>query len=139
MNEEKNLEVVRKGYEHFANGDIEGLLSLFTDDISWKTPEIENAQFAGSRHGRESVAEFFGLLNDAEEFSRFEPLEYIAQDDKVVVLGESASTVKTTGNSYETDWVHIFHLRDGKVAEFHEFFDNAAANRAFRKTSAAEA
>jgi ketosteroid isomerase-like protein len=53
------------------------------------------------------------------------------------VLGESAATVKSTGKSYETEWVHVFHLHDGKVTEFKEFFDNAAATRAFQKSTAA--
>jgi ketosteroid isomerase-like protein len=75
-------------------------------------------------------------LTEAENITRFEPLEFIAEGDKVVVLGESAATVNATGKSYETDWVHVFHLQDGKVTEFVEFFDNAAANRAFQRTAA---
>jgi ketosteroid isomerase-like protein len=130
-----NLEIVQKGYEYFAKADIEGLLSLFSENINWIVPEIENAPFAGSREGIGSVGQFFEQLDKAEDITRFEPLEFIAQDDKVVVLGESAATVKSTGNSYETDWVHVFHLKDGKVVSFHEFFDNAAATKAFQKTS----
>lgn len=137
MSETVNTDIVRKGYEAFGSGDIEALLALFTDDIRWSVPEIENAPFAGSRQGKGSVAEFFKQLSEAEDITRFEPLEFIAQNDKVVVLGESAATVKDTGRSYETDWVHVFTVRDGQVAEFTEFFDNAAATRAFQKTAAA--
>jgi len=132
-----NTEIVQSGYEFFGNGDIEGLLTLFSDDITWTVPEIENAPFAGTRSGAASVAEFFTQLAEAEDITRFEPLEFIAEGDKVVVLGESAATVRTTGKSYETDWVHVFHLHDGKVTEFTEFFDNAAATRAFQKSAAA--
>lgn len=132
-----NTEIVQKGYEYFGNGDIPGLLALFSDDIEWEVPEIENAPFAGSRTGIASVGEFFTQLDAAEDITRFEPLEFIAEGDKVVVLGESAATVRETGKIYETDWVHVFHLRDGKIAGFHEFFDNAAATRAFQKTAAA--
>lgn len=132
-----NTEIVQKGYECFGSGDIPGLLALFSDDIEWEVPEIENAPFAGSRTGIASVGEFFTQLDAAEDITRFEPLEFIAQGDKVVVLGESAATVRETGKSYQTDWVHIFHLRDGKVAGFQEFFDNAAATQAFQKTAAA--
>ena len=132
-----NTEIVQKGYENFASADIDGLLSLFADNISWTVPNIENAPFAGSRTGTDAVRQFFTQLTEAENITRFEPLEFIAEGDKVVVLGESAATVNATGKSYETDWVHVFHLQDGKVTEFVEFFDNAAANRAFQKTAAA--
>ena len=132
-----NTEIVQKGYECFGTGDIEGLLALFSEDIRWSIPEIENAPFAGDRNGTASVAEFFTQLGEAEDITRFEPLEFIVEGDKVVVLGESAATVRSTGKSYETDWVHVFHLHDGKVTEFKEFFDNAAATRAFQKSAAA--
>jgi uncharacterized protein len=132
-----NTEIVQKGYECFGSGDIPGLLELFAEDITWTVPEIENAPFAGSRTGTESVGNFFTQLTEAEDITRFEPLEFIAEGDKVVVLGESQATVRSTGKTYQTDWVHVFHLRDGKVKEFTEFFDNAAATRAFQKTAAA--
>ena len=132
-----NTEIVQKGYECFGTGDIPGLLTLFAEDIEWTVPEIENAAFAGNRSGTDAVARFFTELTDAEEITRFEPLEFIAEGDKVVVLGESEATVKATGKTYQTDWVHVFHVHDGKVKEFQEFFDNAAATRAFQKTAAA--
>jgi len=132
-----NTEIVQSGYECFGNGDIEGLLKLFSDDITWTVPEIENAPFAGRRTGTASIAEFFTQLAEAEDITRFEPLEFISEGDKVVVLGESEATVRSTGKTYQTDWVHVFHLQNGKVAEFTEFFDNAAATRAFQKSAAA--
>jgi len=137
MNETTNLEIVRSGYEKFGSGDIPGLLSLFTKDIKWTVPEIENAPFAGSRQGTDSVGKFFTQLTEAEDITSFEPLEFIAQNDRVVVLGRSAATVRETSRSYKTDWVHVFRLKDGKVTEFQEFFDNASATRAFQKTAAA--
>lgn len=132
-----NTEIVQKGYECFGQGDVPGLLELFAEDIRWTVPEIENAPFAGSRTGTAAVSEFFDQLGAAEDITRFEPLEFIAEGDKVVVIGESEATVRSTGKTYQTDWVHVFHVQDGRVKEFQEFFDNAAATRAFQKTAAA--
>lgn len=137
MNEDSNLQVVQSGYEKFGSGDINGLLSLFDEDIKWTVPEIENAPFGGSRVGREAVGQFFSQLDEAEDITEFSPTEFIAQGDRVVVLGRSTSTVRSTGNTYSTDWVHVFRLEDGKVTEFLEFFDNAAATRAFQKAATA--
>jgi len=138
MNEIDNEKLVESAYELFGKRDIEGLLKLFTDDIKWTVPEIENAPFAGSRSGKSEVGTFFKQLSEAEDISEFVPKEFVGQGDKVVVLGRSKATARATGNTYETDWAHVFTLRDGKVAEFHEFFDNAAATRAFQKTAAAK-
>jgi len=137
MSETTNTEIVQTGYGKFGSGDIPGLLSLFADDIDWQTPHVENAPFAGNRLGLKEVAEFFKLLSESEDISYFEPAEFIAQGAKVVVLGRSKATVKATSRSYETDWVHIFTIHDGKVTNFHEFYDTAAATRAFQKTATA--
>ena len=132
-----NTDIVQSAYEKFSSGDIEGLLAIMADNILWQVPEVENAPFTGTREGRPAVAEFFKQLSESETFTRFEPLEFIAQNDKVIVLGEVAATVTSTGRSFETPWVHVFTVLDGKVAEFQEFFDTAAATRAFQKTAAA--
>ena len=113
------------------------MLGLFHNNIEWKVPEIENAAFAGSRQGLEAVGEFFSQLHEGEDITEFVPTDFIAQGDKVVVLGRSTATVRSTGKTYSTDWVHVFSLKDGKVAAFNEFFDNAAATRAFQQAAAA--
>ena len=137
MNEAANTQTIRQCYERFGSGDIPGLLELFSDDIDWTVPEIENAPFAGTRQGRESVGEFFSQLESAEDITDFEPREFIAHGDRVVVLGRSTATVRSTGRHYSTDWVHICTVKDGKMTDFHEFFDNAAATRAFQKATTA--
>jgi ketosteroid isomerase-like protein len=137
MSDYNNLEIVESGYDKFGSGDVDGLLKLCSDDIQWTVPEIENAPFAGSREGVAKVGEFFQQLSAAEDITHFEPTEFIASDDRVVVLGTSTATVRETGRTYSTDWVHVFRLADGKITEFTEFFDNAAATRAFQKSAAA--
>jgi uncharacterized protein len=132
-----NIEIVQEAYAKFGSGDIDGLLALLSEDVHWQTPEIEGADFGGKRRGQKEVGEFFTTLVTEEEITEFEPLEFMASEDKVVVLGTSGSTVRATGNSYHTEWVHIFTVQEGKIVSFVEFFDNAAATRAFQKIAAA--
>lgn len=137
MNEEANTRTVREGYEKFGSGDINALMDLCDQEIDWTVPEVENAPFAGYWHGRESVLEFFNLLAVAEDITDFEPREFIAQGDRVVVLGRSTATVRSTGRHYSTEWVHVITVKNGKMTSFHEFFDTAAAMRAFQKATSA--
>lgn len=125
-----NTEIVKKGYECFGTGNIEGLLELYSEDVLWNTPKVDNAVYSGARSGKAAVAEFFELLDASEEFSEFETTEFIAEGDKVVVLGKFTATVKATGKTFSSDWVHITTVKDGKITGFQEFFDNAAANEA---------
>lgn len=135
MNE--NTKIVQEGYAKFTSGDIEGLLELFSEDIHWKTPVINGSPFNSEVHGLDKVREFFGTLNEAEEFTNFEPREYITEDNRVVVLGRSAGKVVSTGRTFETDWTHIFTVKDGKITNFLEFFDTALMERAYQQSATA--
>lgn len=65
------------------------------------------------------------------EIQRFEPREFIAQGDQVVVLGEERMRIKATGRIAENRWVMVFALRDGRIVRFREFDDTAAVAAAF--------
>ncbi len=131
MSEQENTKIVRRTYELFKSGDIETLLGMYSDDVSWETPEVENAPFGrGKISGRESVAEFFSRLDESEECLTFEPTEFIAQGNKVVVLGNFSWRIKSTNKEYASDFAHVVTVTDGKITGFYEFFDNAAAGRA---------
>ena len=125
MSEQDNLDVVRRGYEAFGHGDIETLLSLFDEQIEWVTPGPAELATSGRRTGRQQVAEFFTVLSEMLEIQRFEPKQFIAQGDQVVVLGEDSACVRATGKVLEGEWAHVFTLRNGKVARFHEYLDTA--------------
>lgn len=137
MNEQQNIETVKKGYEAFGTGNIPALLDLFDENIEWRSPNVEGSPFKEAYDGRDSVAEFFQTLGENETFSHFQPNEFIAQGDKVVVLGEMKSTVNSTGRDYQSDWVHIFTVRDGMITNFKEFYDNAAVSKAFQMAASA--
>ena len=69
--------------------------------------------------------------------SKAYPREFIAQDDKVVSLGHYKWRIKETGREFESDFVHIFTIRDGQIVGFREHFDTAAAAAAYQKTMSA--
>jgi ketosteroid isomerase-like protein len=89
---------------------------------------------AGERTGKASVGEFFTIVAKNIDFERFEPREFVAQGDKVVALGHY--TGKTPfGKRFDSDFVMVFTLRNGKVSHFQEFSDSAALNAAFATTA----
>jgi hypothetical protein len=137
MAESENINVARQGYENFKTGNISSLLDQMAEDVVWQLPDIEGVPLGGSRTGRAGVGEFFSTLARDQEAIEFDPREFIAQDDKVISLGHYKWRVKETGREYESDFVHIFTIRDGKIAGFREHFDTAAAAAAYQKTMSA--
>lgn len=134
---EENLDVIRRGYEAFGRGDINALLESFDEQINWVTPGPPELATSGNRTGRQAVAQFFTAVNDTFEIQRFEPREFLAQGDRIVVLGSETARVRTTGKVLELDWVHVFALRNRKVIAFQEFFDTAAVMAAMSASHAA--
>jgi ketosteroid isomerase-like protein len=133
MNEAQNTQVVQEAYAAFGRGDITALLGYMTDDIQWQ-PVIGTAAhvpFSGERRGKNEVAEFFRQVAATEEFQQFEPREFVAQSDKVVAIGHYRAVTKLTSRSFDSDFVMVFTLRDGKVSRFQEFTDSAGINAAF--------
>jgi hypothetical protein len=132
MNIQENKLLVMQGYQKFNDKDIGALLEMFTDDIEWEGARSEYIPFSGVYHGKQQAAQYFKLLDEAVEAQQFEPQEFIAEGDKVVVFGQSRWTVKANGNTYDSPWAHILTLRNGKVARFQQYYDSAAAVEAFR-------
>ena len=132
MNAQENKQLVMEGYQMFQRGDIPHLLERYHEDALWIEPDVENVPFAGRHTGKADIARFFEQLNECAQALRFEPKEFIAEGDKVVVTGEATWLARNTGRTYDSPWVHVFTLRDGKVACFQSYNDTAAGERAFR-------
>jgi ketosteroid isomerase-like protein len=139
MNAQENKQVVMRGYELFQRGDIAGMLAQCLDDAEWISPETDTAPFSGSFHGKQGLADFFTKLDATLQAIRFEPREFIAEGDKVVVVGEATWHVKLNGRQFDTPWIHVFTLRDGKIARIQALTDTAAGERALRPEQAAQA
>jgi uncharacterized protein len=131
MSSQDNKQLVMQGYQKYQEKDIQGLLELLADDIEWVGVETEELPFAGMYRGKDDVGRYFSQLDEAQEAQQFEPQTFIAEDDKVVVTGQSRWTVKSTGQTYDNPWVHVFTVRNGKVARFEQYNDTAAAAKAF--------
>ena len=131
MSDDDKVGVVRRAYENFKTGNIAGVLDSVTDDVDWRLPEMSGVGFGGRRSGREEVAGFFSSLAEGQDTVSFEPREFVAQGDKVVALGTYLWRVKKNGREYGGEWAHVFTVRDGKIAGFHEYMDSAAAVAAY--------
>jgi ketosteroid isomerase-like protein len=133
MSEQDNVRTVQEAYAAFGRGDIPGLLSMLDENVEWITPGSPDVlPTAGTRRGREGVAEFFSTLAQTDDIEVFEPQEFIAQGDKVVAIIKCRTRLKASGRAVDDELVHIFTVRDGRIARFREYFDTAAAVEALR-------
>src|SRR5687767_11224319 len=109
MSEARNTQVVKDAYAAFVRGEIDAILGMLDDEVSWEAVKGSEGSVptAGLRRGRAGVAEFFSQVNAHFAFNVFEPREFVAQGDTVVGIGYYEATVKDTGRSIASDWVMI--------------------------------
>jgi uncharacterized protein len=124
---QQNIELVQRGYAAFGNGDIDGLLTTMHEDVEWQTPGAADLPTAGSRRGHAEVRKFFKVIDELIEFEGFEPQRFIADAERVVVLGIDKFKVKGgSGKTINESWCHVFTIRDGRVVAFQEYIDTSA-------------
>lgn len=132
MSEQANTKLIQDMYAAFGRGDVPALLSNVADDCVWECcgPAGKVPTF-GVWKGRDGVGKFFQAIGTHFDFDLFVPREFVASGDKVIVLGSDHGRNKANGKAYQTDFVHVFTLRGGKLVAFREFLDSAAVAAAF--------
>ena len=122
-------DTLRGLYDAFAKGDVPTVLGTMTPDISWTG--AAGFPYAGTYIGPDAVLQnvFMKLATEWEGFAAI-PAEYIADGDRVVVLGEYSGTYNTTGKSFKSPFAHVYSFRDGKVAGFVQYTDTVLVQRA---------
>ena len=125
-------ELVQGVYAAFGRGDLPAILAACAENVDWRSHAPSCTPFAGRYSGRAGVGEFFGKLLSGAQFTSFEPRRFLADGDTVAVLGRDTGTAVATGRAFADDWVHVFVIRDGKIAEFGEFVETAPMEAAFR-------
>jgi hypothetical protein len=68
--------------------------------------------------------------NETVETSYPEPPEFIAQGDRVLVVGVATGRIKATNRTFEDHWVFAITVRNGKLTNVREYIDTLALARA---------
>lgn len=133
MTREESLKIVQGIYGAFGRGDVPALLSYLDDNIEWEMVGPPHAPITGKRSGKSGALEFFMAVAQSADMKAFEPREFIADEDKVVVWGFESLVVKSTGKAFQSDWAHLWCLKGGKVTKFQGFNDGYAFGVAVSK------
>jgi ketosteroid isomerase-like protein len=132
--EEENVSKVKRLYDFFKRREVDSIMDMFADNAVMHGPAPSGVvPWGGTYNGRSGVAQFFKTLGESLEPQQFDLNDFIAQDNKVVVLGYQKGRAKPTGRPYEIEFVHVWTIRDdGKFIEFRVYNDTASLVEALR-------
>jgi ketosteroid isomerase-like protein len=129
MSIEKNVEVVKNFLAALGRRDNQGLLALSAENIEWIIPG-ENWPLAGTHRGHAVLENLLQNAKETVETSNPDPPEFIAQGDRVLVVGFATGRIKATNRTFEDRWVFAITVRNGKLTNIREYIDTQALARA---------
>jgi uncharacterized protein len=128
MSIQENVQTVKEFFAAMGRGDKQGLLAVSAEDIEWIIPG-KDWPLAGTHRGHSGLAD---LLQEASEMeiSSPTPPEFVAQGDRVLMVGFARGKVKATNRTFEDHFVFAITVRNGKVTNIREYIDTQALARA---------
>src|SRR5258705_633644 len=130
---EQNIKLVQSVYAAFGRGDIPAVIESMAPEVTIGiVGRKQDAPFLGIRdEGRAGAAEFFKQLAAAQEFHTFEPLRFLAAEDKVFIWGRYRWTMRDSGVSKESEWLHEITARDGQCTASRGHNDTATLAQSY--------
>jgi ketosteroid isomerase-like protein len=115
-----NVDLVRRGLDCVARGDVDGLIALWSEDMTYYA--IDEDGPPTELHGRK---EFLDMMENGHMMVPTHTYDVIdvrpAGSDLVVVHLRLHATSARTGQSIEGDYVGIFRIKDGQLVEGWDF------------------
>ena len=129
MDTEKNVQIVKNVLAALGRRDKQYLLALSAEDIEWIIPG-ENWPLAGTHRGHAGLENLLQKAKETVETSFPESPEFVAQGERVLVVGVATGKIKATNRMFEDHWVFAITVRNGKVTSIREYVDTQTLARA---------
>jgi ketosteroid isomerase-like protein len=123
MGTAENVELVRRGYTAFNSGDMATLSDMFAEDAVWHV--AGSGVLSGTKQGRDAVLAYFGELGSRTQGQFQAEVQDIVGGDKHTVAIQR-TRAENNGKTLDMPTVITFVVRDGKIAEGREFFEDTA-------------
>jgi ketosteroid isomerase-like protein len=121
---QENVEIVRRGYEAYARGDLGAMLEDIAPEMITYREEPDGATYHGPEGLLQAIAEW---VEDFDQFTAT-PEELIdANEHQVVVRVHQTAVGAQSGAPIEADFWFVHTLRDAKVTRLDMFAGKAQA------------
>mmetsp|Transcript_25554 Transcript_25554/g.26646 ORF Transcript_25554/g.26646 Transcript_25554/m.26646 type:complete len:171 (+) Transcript_25554:38-550(+) len=120
-----NIELAKNFIASLEACDITRIRDLTTKDFEWVFPTSpEFIPYSGT-HNLDTLLNYYS--NPKSNNQRYIINDTFSQNDKVSMEATYYATNLATGEDFSNRYNFMFLIRDGKVAQYTEFFDTASA------------
>lgn len=129
MKDEMTKKVIVNFYDILLNKKSGEITDLFAENVDWDLPgNNEKFPWVGKRKNKREIAEFFRLLSEKVKPEMFN-IDFIAiNGENATVVGNLASRILQYDKVFNSEFVAIFKVRDGKIIKYHFLEDSYKLN-----------
>jgi ketosteroid isomerase-like protein len=120
---QQDVQTVLNAYSAIGRLDIESFLQALDADIEWFEPENPDFAIGGTYRGHQEVLTALGFI--PANFDKFDvtPHEVLDVGDRVIAFGAYRLRAKTTQQSVDVPYTHVWTFRNGQATRFQVFSD----------------
>jgi ketosteroid isomerase-like protein len=134
--EAHNVAILKAAYKRWSDskgGSADDWLKICADNIAFGSlaqGAVPAAHYLTAYQSRDALRDYFAGLSRDWEMIEYVADQFVAQGDRVVMLGRCSYRNRRSGKVVSTPKADAWRLRDGKAVEFFEYYDTAQVHAA---------
>jgi ketosteroid isomerase-like protein len=116
-----NVEIVRRAFEAFNDGDWDRSLTDAHDDVEWVNLIGRNLDQPARLRGRDEIQRFWGDFFGVWDSSVMKLVEVESHGDHVLVRAHFESRGGASGVPIKLDYFGVYEFRDGLIARIENY------------------
>jgi ketosteroid isomerase-like protein len=126
----QNVALLQQAYRQWSDSkgaSDDHWMSILADNVKFGSlaQGARGADYLTAYQSRDDVGRYFAGLARDWEMIEFVTEHFVAQDDRVIMLGRCSWRYKSTGKVVATPKADSWRFADGKAIEFYEYYDTA--------------
>ncbi len=119
---ERNVEMVRAGFQAYADRDLDALMGNFADDVEWRLiggfADLMGEEFKGQAALRRFFVDWVANLGGSGEVETV-----LEAGEKVVAVVRTMGAGGSSGAPAEMRWGQVYTFRDGLIASVDNYYE----------------
>jgi ketosteroid isomerase-like protein len=133
--ESRNVAILTEAYRLWSESrgaSADHWISICDEDIRFGSiaEPLKTVAYMGSYRSRDELGQYFAGITRDWEMLEYRVDHFVAQGDRVVMLGYCVWRAKQSGTVVSTPKADSWRFADGKAIEFYEYFDTAQVMQA---------
>jgi ketosteroid isomerase-like protein len=126
MGEHPNVALVREGFRHVAEGDVDGMSELWDEKLVYYA--FDSSGHPAEYDSREEALDMARAGQQLLKEHTYHLLDVRAVGSELVIVQARVHLAGATGDEGDTDYVGVYRVKDGKIVSCCDFIDSVAEN-----------